>query len=168
MYLSLGSLEGIPGGMSRRLVQHVRVAHYRVGMVTAAYRQPVVERPATGAGRARRGPRQVTRGADSDANPPVAVRGPQQEMRLIASRLAYFDLPTFTALPLVATDLTKTADPLLYFGDLDENGFYTTCTTQASSTPPFFEARNGGSLTSSDTPPASTNCTLWTVWLGLA
>ena len=147
--------------MSRRLVQHVRVAHFRVGMVSANYRQPGEVRQAPGAGRGRRGPRQLTRGAESDANPPVTARGLQQEMRLVASRLAYFDLPSFTALPLVTTGLTETADPMLYFSDLDENGYYTACKRQAAAGPPFFEARRGGGFpTSSVTPHSLTSCTL--------
>ena len=130
--------------MSQRMVQHAQLAHFRVGMVSATFRQPDDGPQAPATGRGRRGQRQLARGAESDANLPATVRGPKQEMRLVASRLAYFDLPSFTALPLVTTDLTETADPMLYFSDLDENGYYSACKRLAAAGPPFFEARQGG------------------------
>jgi hypothetical protein len=124
MTLSLGALEGVPGVMSRRLVvQHVYVAHFRVGMVSASWDAPPPAKGAPGAAQVRRGSRLVARNGASEISPPVPVHRRQQEVHLLASRLAYA-LPTFSSLLSVASDLVETGD---------EDGFFSMCKAHSSS-----------------------------------
>ena len=116
MSLMLGTIDGIPGEVSRHLVPNVRVAPFRVGMVTAAW----------------------------DTTP---VARSLLEIRQVASLLANFDWATFRLLPLTSEDLQVSADPLMYFGYLDNDGFIESVIAQTSENPPFFELGHGGAPT---------------------
>ena len=74
MTLSLGALEGVSGMMSRRLVQHVRLAHFRVGMVSASRDALPPARGVSDAAQVRRGSRPAARNRASDTRPPTAVQ----------------------------------------------------------------------------------------------
>ena len=74
----------------------------------------------------------------------MAVPRRQEELRLVASRLAYYDIPTLRVLQSVSSGLIETWDPMVYLEGLDEDGFHSRCVAQASTTTPFFEVCHGG------------------------
>ena len=115
MNLSLGALEGIPGVMSRKMVQHVQVGPFRVGMVSSSWGDPHSAQGAQGAGPSRRGTRPAARVVPSDAPLSAAAPRRQEELRLVASRLACYDMPTLSVLQSVSSGLIETWNPMLYF-----------------------------------------------------
>lgn len=152
MSIAFASSPALPGMLPRQMVQHVRVDQLRVGMIRSSdVTPPVVATAAIPVAvvaprQPDRRPRHVHGPAGPARRTPPRGHSPrlqQVEVRLAASRLGIFDLPTFLAFQRLSEGLIESGDPLSYFGALDADGFYRDSVRRAASTMPLPEARVG-------------------------